>query len=106
VADPLGLIRSVSPGSTVGGMGPLTPRPGATDPNAPSFKDVLMDNLKQVNKLQQEATTAIEDLATGKRNDVEGVLVATQKADLAFKMMLSVRNKVMAAYDEIKQFRV
>jgi flagellar hook-basal body complex protein FliE len=103
LADPLGLIRSVSPGS-LGGPSQLAPRPAET--GGPSFKDVLMDSLKDVNKLQQEATTAIEDLNTGKRNDVEGVMLATQKADMAFKMLLSVRNKVQAAVEEIKQLRV
>lgn len=108
MADPLGLVSSVSAGQAVGRV-PLEVdprRPGPADPSAPSFKDILLENLKQVNRLQQEATTAVEDLATGKRNDVEGVLIATQKADLAFKMMLSVRNKVMAAYEEVKQMRV
>jgi flagellar hook-basal body complex protein FliE len=76
------------------------------DPNAPSFKDVLMENIRQVNKLQAEASTAIEDLQTGKRNDVEGVLLATQKADTAFRMLVSVRNKLSQAYEEIKQIRV
>lgn len=88
----------------MGGASPLMPRQVET--GGPSFKDVLMDNLKDVNKLQQEATTAIEDLHTGKRSDVEGVLMATQKADMAFKMLLSVRNKVQAAVEEIKQLRV
>lgn len=71
-----------------------------------SFKDVLLDNLKSVNQLQQDATTAIEDLQTGQRNDLETVLMATQKADTAFKMLQAVRNKVMDAYEEIKQIRV
>ena len=59
----------------------------------------------QVNKLQQDATTAIEDLQTGQRTDVEGVLTAAQKADTAFRMLVAVRNKVQAAYEEIKQMR-
>ena len=105
--DPLGLINS-------GGFGPLDPlrgdrpsRPVAPkDPDAPGFKDVLMENLAQVNRLQQDATTAIEDLQTGKRDDLETVLAATAKADNAFRMLLQVRNKVLDAYNEIKQIRV
>lgn len=110
MADPLGLIGQTG---GAGGVNPLgMPRPGGPaggikpDPNAPSFKDLLMENIKQVNKLQAEATTAIEDLNTGKRNDVEGVLLATQKADTAFRMLVSVRNKLTQAYEEIKQLRV
>jgi flagellar hook-basal body complex protein FliE len=71
-----------------------------------SFRDVLLKSLNQVNELQQDASTAIEDLQTGKRNDLETVLMATAKADTAFQMLLSVRNKVMDAYDELKQIRV
>ena len=76
------------------------------DPNAPSFKDVLLENIDQVNRLQQEATAAAEDLATGKRSDVEGVILATQKADAAFRMLVSVRNRMQTAFEEIKQIRV
>jgi len=71
-----------------------------------SFKDALLRNIDQVNKLQQDATRAIEDLATGDRQDVEGVILATQKADSAFKMLQAVRNKVVEAYQEMNQVRV
>ena len=106
--DPLGII------SGAGGAGPMRhigpgdlPAGGkAHDPDKPGFQDLLMENLKQVNKLQQDATTAIEDLQTGKRDDLETVLAATAKADNAFRMMLQVRNKLLEAYDEIKQIRV
>ncbi len=109
MSDPLGLIGGA------GAVNPLQPRPGnpatpaggqPVDPNAPTFKDLLLENLNQVNKLQQDATAAIEDLQTGRRDDVEGVLMATQKADTAFRMLLQVRNKVVEAYDELKQIRV
>lgn len=70
------------------------------------FKDLLMQNIEQVNKLQEDATHAIEDLATGKRDDVESVLLATAKADNAFRLLQQVRNKVFDAYKEIQQLRV
>jgi flagellar hook-basal body complex protein FliE len=65
-----------------------------------------MQNLNEVNQLQQDASKAIEDLQTGKREDLEGVILATQKADTAFRMLQSLRNKVVDAYDEVKQIRV
>jgi flagellar hook-basal body complex protein FliE len=43
---------------------------------------------------------------TGRRDDLEGVIMATEKADTAFKMLQAMRNQVMQAYDEIKQMRV
>ena len=104
MADPLGLIGNV------GGAGPLQPhKPAAAGQGvapATSFKDVLMKNIEQVNKLQQDAEMAIEDLAAGRRDDLDGVLIAKQKADLAFQLLLQVRNKMIGAYEEIKQMRV
>lgn len=105
MSDPLGLIgpahgtpaRPVGPGAAPSGLGQA---------QGPSFKDVLLRNIDEINRLQQDATQAIEDLQTGKRTDVEGVLIATAKADTAFKMIQAVRNQVVRAYEEIQQMRV
>lgn len=100
--DPLGLIGDTNP---VQGQGPQRPS-GPQDAQGPSFRDVLMNNIEEVNKLQQDADSAIEDLAAGRRDDVANVMIAKQKADMAFKMLLQVRNKLMDAYSEIKDIRV
>ncbi len=65
-----------------------------------------MANIDQVNKLQNDARVAIEDLTAGRRSDLEGVMIAAEKADTAFKMLQAVRNKVVQAYEEIQQIRV
>lgn len=101
MSDPLGLIGNL------GGPRPDMPRP--TPPTAPpdvSFKQMLSDQIAQVNELQQDAKEATEDIIAGRRDDLETVMVATQKADTAFQMLLAVRNKVMDAYDEVKQIRI
>jgi len=108
MSDPVGLIGHA------GGLGPIGPnRPagpastqGPEKGHGPNFKDVLLENLNEVNKLQQDAAQAAEDLAAGRRGDVEGVILATEKADTAFRMLQAVRNKVIEAYDELKQMRV
>lgn len=114
MTDPLGLI-----GASAGGGG-LRPLPGVqptgSEPgsairpgqigNAPSFKDMLLDQLREVNELRQEATEAIEDYQSGQRTDIESVMIAARKADLAFEMLLQVRNQVMDAYTEVRQIRV
>ncbi|MGV6814876.1 MAG: flagellar hook-basal body complex protein FliE [Phycisphaerales bacterium] len=104
MSDPLGLISGAArsnPQNLQGLQG--QPKGNASGPN---FKSVLMENLNQVNSLQADAGKAAEDLMTGKRDDVEGVIAATQKAETAFKMLQAMRNQVMQAYDEIKQMRV
>jgi flagellar hook-basal body complex protein FliE len=71
-----------------------------------SFKDVLLDSIQQVNQMQQQADDAVEKMATGGDVSPAEVLTAVQKADLAFKMMLQVRNKLVQAYEEVQAMRV
>ncbi|MBX3361856.1 MAG: flagellar hook-basal body complex protein FliE [Phycisphaeraceae bacterium] len=108
MSDPLGLIRGGD--GFVGRAAPNgTALPGAAQgkpESGPSFRDVLMRNIEQVNELQKDATLAIEQLQTGERQDVEGVILATHKADLAFRALQSVRNRMMDALEEVKQMRV
>ncbi len=100
--DPLGLIGT---GGVFDKPLPLSPLGREPSPG-PGFKKLLQDQIDKVNQLQQDATEAIEDLMTGKRDDVESVLIATEKADTAFHLLLQVRNKVVDAYDEVKQMRI
>ena len=53
-----------------------------------------------------QADRAVEDLATGGDVTPAEVLTAVQKADIAFRLMIEVRNKMVQAYEEIKSIRV
>ena len=83
-------------------------RGGSSGPasGAGSFADMLKSSLDEVSRLQQDASKAVEDLATGKNEDVTGVMTAVEKGDLAFKTLLAIRAKLMDAYDEIKAMTV
>ena len=97
--DPLGIVSRVNPAA--GGATRLQPPSGGAE-----FKQELLDEMRKVNEMQNDATKATNDLLTGQRDDIEGVMIATQKADSAFRMLLALRNKVVDAYDEVKNVRV
>ena len=81
--------------------------PAATEATSQtSFKDMLLDSIQEVNGMQQEADQAVEGLMTGEDVNPAEVLTAVQKADMAFRMMMQIRNKLVAAYDEVKSIRV
>lgn len=103
MSDPLGLIGNVG---SLNRTPPLRNLQGETPLPGGDFKSMLQQQIDEVNKLQSDANKAMENLAAGRRNDVESVIIATQKADIAFKMLLQVRNKVMDAYEEVKQVRI
>ena len=71
-----------------------------------SFSDILKNSIEEVSKLQQDASQAVQDLATGKTEDVTGVMTAVEKSDIAFKTLLSIRAKLMEAYEEIKSMPI
>lgn len=71
-----------------------------------SFKDLLVDSIKQVNGMQLEADKAVEALFTGEEVNPAEVLTAVQKADMAFQLTMQLRNKAMDVYREIRDIRI
>jgi flagellar hook-basal body complex protein FliE len=96
-----GVNNNFSVGRVGGGAAPSTPAPKGA-----SFADVLKDSIGEVSRLQQDASQAVENLATGRTEDVTGVMTAMEKSDLAFKTLLAIRAKLMDAYEEIKSISV
>jgi flagellar hook-basal body complex protein FliE len=91
---------------------PLSPPAMPAMPNVgdqaggPSFKDVLVDSMQQVNSMQLQADQAVESLFSGGDINPAEVLTAVQKADLAFRLTMQMRNKLMDVYQEIKDIRI
>ena len=76
------------------------------EPEGPSFADTLKQHIGEVAQLQQDASKAVQNLATGKTDDVTGVFVAMEKSETAFKTLLAIRTKLLDAYDEIKNMPI
>ena len=81
---------------------------GAAKPaeDGASFKNFLMKSIGEVNSMQQDADQAVENLVTGGDATAAEVLTAVQKADIAFRMMLQVRNKLVGAYEQVQNMRI
>jgi flagellar hook-basal body complex protein FliE len=79
---------------------------GNTQQGESSFKDLLVQSIEHVNTMQQDADAAVETLMTGGDINPAEVLTAVQKADMSFRMMQQVRNKLVQAYQEIKDIRI
>ncbi|MGH7135942.1 MAG: flagellar hook-basal body complex protein FliE [Pirellulales bacterium] len=79
---------------------------GAEASSSGSFKNFLLDSIQQVNSMQLDANQAVEQLATGGDVSPAEVFTAVQKADLAFRMMMQVRNKLVQAYQDVQNIKV
>ena len=99
-----GIDNSLAAGKLTGVGG--APARAAGAPGGASFADALKNSIDEVSRLQQDASKAVEDLATGRTEDVTGVMTAMEKSDIAFKTLLAIRAKLMDAYEEIKGISV
>lgn len=81
-------------------------KPELTEGNGSPFSNALTDAMKEVNDMQLNADRAIEDLVTGKTKNLHETMITIGKAELAFKLTMQVRNKVIEAYKEIMRTSV
>ena len=71
-----------------------------------SFGEIIRQSIAEVNQLQKEADDAVQNLNTGKNKDIHGTLIALEKADISFQLLMQVRNKIVAAYQEIMRMQI
>ncbi|MBI4526340.1 MAG: flagellar hook-basal body complex protein FliE [Deltaproteobacteria bacterium] len=90
--------------SSIGGYEPKTG--GSTPFGKGSFSTYLNDALGEANDLQQKADQSIRQLVAGGKGDLQETLVALEKADVSFRLMMQVRNKILEAYQEILRMQV
>lgn len=71
-----------------------------------SFQEFFADAVKQTSGLQAQAKEAQQRLLVGESDDLHGVMIAMEKAGLAFQLTMSVRNKVIEAYQEVMRMQI
>ena len=99
-------INSISSLGSLSGLKPGDKLAATGGADAKSFTAHLLESINEVNSLQQSADHAVTQMMTGGDASPAEVLTAVQKADIAFRMMMQIRNKLVAAYDEVKSIRV
>lgn len=81
---------------------PPTP---AAKPQGDSFGTFLKDAVNQVNDLDQGSNEELEKYLNDEA-DLHSVMIALEKADLSFQVMMQVRNKIVTAYQELMRAQV
>ena len=71
------------------------------------FGGLLKSAVLQVNAIQQESKGLRQDFLAGKEGaDLTEVMIASEKSSVAFGAMLEIRNKLLKAYEDVKNIRV
>ena len=77
-----------------------------SEPGGPAFSEMLGEAIQEVNNLQSQAGEEVQKAMTGEITDIHTAMIAVQKADVSFQMMMQVRNKLVSAYQEIMKMQV
>jgi flagellar hook-basal body complex protein FliE len=77
--------------------------PQSAQPSTVTFEELLSSSMKQVNDLQLESDDMIRKLATGDVEDISEVVLASSRAEVALKMCMELRNKLLDAYQQLSR---
>lgn len=78
-------------------------RPATT--SDPGFRDVLHNAIDHIQQLEGQAEAKVAGVIEGNGADVHSAMIAVEKADLSFQLMMQVRNKIVSAYEEISRMQ-
>jgi flagellar hook-basal body complex protein FliE len=96
-----------------GAISSLRILPAEVDPNAlrspdvsgSGFREVLHSAIDDIQGLEGQAGQKVAGVLAGNGEDVHSALIAVEKADLSFQLMMQVRNKIISAYQEISRMQ-
>ena len=71
-----------------------------------SFSSMLNKAISDVNTSQVKGYTAMEELATGKVENLQDAVQKIEEAELSLKLALEVKNKALSAYKEIMRMQI
>jgi flagellar hook-basal body complex protein FliE len=84
--------------------------PGSSAPSGASegdgFATMLREQLEKVNSMHSQASDELAKFVTGESANMSDVFVATRKAQVAFTLLMEIRNKLVQAYEELQNMRV
>jgi flagellar hook-basal body complex protein FliE len=75
------------------------------DAGGEGFSDVLKNAVNTVNSLNDNAAAQVSNVLQGGGADINSVMIAVEKADVSFQLMMQVRNKIVNAYQDIEKMQ-
>lgn len=98
----MSVISGIPP---ISGTTPTSPAGLGSDSSQGGFGATLKNAMNQVDQASADSQSQVSDLLQGNRQDIQNVMIAVEKADIAFQMMMQVRNKIVNAYEEVSKMQ-
>lgn len=74
--------------------------------NRSAFSDYLKEAISKTNNLILESEMINENFTAGRTDNIHQVMIAAEKADIAFQFTMQIRNKLLDAYNEIMRMQI
>lgn len=71
-----------------------------------SFSDMVRKAVNDVDQAQKNADQKVEDVVMGRSDNIHEVMIAMEKAQLSFQLMVEVRNKAIETYQELSRMQI
>jgi flagellar hook-basal body complex protein FliE len=105
---------SVSPVNIPGGL-PVTGAPNAAPtlipgssllPSPADFAKLMGDYMQQASDMQAKVGTDIEAMASGQSDNIHEVVLSAAQADMAVRMVIEIRNRLVSTYQEVMRMQI
>ncbi len=90
----------------IGSLGSLGEMPEVDTEDTYSFESVLTDAIASVEETSQKVTEEAYKLATGQTDNLHDITIASTEANLAVQLFVQLRNKTVAAYQELMNMQI
>ncbi len=100
-------MKAISVGSAINSL----PKPASLNlerpqPDRGSFGNMLSGAINQVEQDHNLANRSVEELALNKGKEIHRTMIEMEKAEISFKLLMQVRNKIVSAYETIMRMPV
>lgn len=85
---------------------PDSSRAGQSTSGQVPFSQVISQFLSEANQQQHSMTQNVNSLVTGETDDIHNVAVSIAKADIAFRLVMEVRDQLISSYQEVMRMQV
>ena len=100
---PISPIQVASPSTAI--TPPVVLPEGAPDAGS-IFQSAFRSAVNTVEQMKTQADQSVQSFLAGENEDVHTAVLAVQRADLSFSLFQQVRNRVVAAYQEVMKMQV
>ncbi len=100
---PISPIQIASPSTAI--TAPAVQPAAAADAGS-IFQSAFRSAVNTVEQMKTQADQSVQSFLSGENEDVHTAVLAVQRADLSFSLFQQVRNRVVAAYQEVMKMQV